>query len=264
MVRGVLGGVIVHEPDERLTARTAALVLQARNVPVADVYAARSIIEPVAARLVAELTTRVSASRELRRLIQDQEDVFHEPERFGRANDRFHERLVALTGNQTLNIVAAMLNEVIARAVTAMAQPAPSDVSTTTRRRELTSQTKLVELIAQGRGDDGGAEFGANPLEGRRTDSCSVEGRHRRSIALPCTAEDRRRPGPRGHPCRTTVGGVVGKAERSGCLARLPGAGWSPEPGYSEEVDSAFRSVAVQADGKILGPGPSDPRSGRS
>ena len=154
VVRGVLGGVIVHEPDERLTARTAALVLQARNVPVADVYAARSIIEPVAARLVAELTTRVSASRELRRLIQDQEDVFHEPERFGRANDRFHERLVALTGNQTLNIVAAMLNEVIARAVTAMAQSAPSDVSTTTRRRELTSQTKLVELIAQGRGDE--------------------------------------------------------------------------------------------------------------
>ena len=32
VVRGVLGGVIVHEPDERMTARTAALVLQARNV----------------------------------------------------------------------------------------------------------------------------------------------------------------------------------------------------------------------------------------
>ena len=154
VVRGVFGGVIVHEPDERLTARTAALVLQARNVPVADVHAARSIIEPAAARLVAELTTRVSASRELRRLIQDQEDVFHEPERFGRANARFHERLVALTGNQTLSLVAAMLNEVITRAVTAMAQPATSDVSTTSRRRGLTSQTKLVELIAQGRGDE--------------------------------------------------------------------------------------------------------------
>jgi GntR family transcriptional regulator, transcriptional repressor for pyruvate dehydrogenase complex len=154
VVRGVFGGVIVHEPDERLTARTAALVLQARNVPVADVHAARSIIEPAAARLVAELTTRVSASRELRWLIQDQEDVFHEPERFGRANARFHERLVALTGNQTLSLVAAMLNEVIARAVTAMAQPATSDMSTTSRRRGLTSQTKLVELIAQGRGDE--------------------------------------------------------------------------------------------------------------
>ena len=61
---------------------------------------------------------------------------------------------MALTGNQTLSLVAAMLNEVITRAVTAMAQPATSDVSTTSRRRGLTSQTKLVELIAQGRGDE--------------------------------------------------------------------------------------------------------------
>ena len=154
VVRGVLGGVIVHEPDERLTARTAALVLQARNVPVADVHAARSIIEPVAARIVAESTSRASAGRELRRLIKCQEDVFDDPEQFGPANAEFHERLVALTGNQTLSIVAAMLNEVIARAVTAMAQSAPSDVSATTRRRGLSSQTKLVELIAQGRGDE--------------------------------------------------------------------------------------------------------------
>src|SRR5215469_3718883 len=38
VVRGMLGGVIVHEPDERMAARTAALVLQARNVSLADVY----------------------------------------------------------------------------------------------------------------------------------------------------------------------------------------------------------------------------------
>src|SRR5262249_16766090 len=41
VVRGVLGGVFVHEPDQRMTARTAALVLQARNVSLADVYDAR-------------------------------------------------------------------------------------------------------------------------------------------------------------------------------------------------------------------------------
>ena len=31
VVRGVLGGVVVHEPHERMAARTAALVLQARR-----------------------------------------------------------------------------------------------------------------------------------------------------------------------------------------------------------------------------------------
>ena len=47
VVRGVQGGVVVHRPDHRLTARTAALVLQARNVSLADVFDARTIIEPV-------------------------------------------------------------------------------------------------------------------------------------------------------------------------------------------------------------------------
>src|SRR5262249_10238631 len=37
VVRGMLGGVVVHKPDHRMAARTAALVLQARNVPLADV-----------------------------------------------------------------------------------------------------------------------------------------------------------------------------------------------------------------------------------
>ncbi|WP_307875411.1 FadR/GntR family transcriptional regulator [Frankia nepalensis] len=52
--RGVLGGVFVRHPDERLAAHTAALVLQARNVALSDVHVARSHLEPLAARPVAE------------------------------------------------------------------------------------------------------------------------------------------------------------------------------------------------------------------
>src|SRR5919204_1845603 len=37
VVRGVYGGVVVHQPDRRMTARTASLVLRARNVSLADV-----------------------------------------------------------------------------------------------------------------------------------------------------------------------------------------------------------------------------------
>ena len=58
VVRGMLGGVVVHEPDHRMTARTAATVLQARNVPLADVYEARALIEPVAVHVVASLRSR--------------------------------------------------------------------------------------------------------------------------------------------------------------------------------------------------------------
>src|SRR4051812_10453859 len=104
VVRGVRGGVVVHAPDERMTARTAALVLQARNVALADVWEARSLLEPIAAKTIASMRGRSSAIKELRGQIEEQEAAIEDPEKFGVANAAFHERLVALAGNQTLSI----------------------------------------------------------------------------------------------------------------------------------------------------------------
>jgi len=150
VVRGVRGGVVVHEPDQRMTARTAALVLQARNVSLADVYDARGILEPAAVRVVAASRRRKAAAAELRPLIAEQEEVIEDPAAFGRANARFHERLVELGGNQTLGIVAEMLNEIVARAVTAVSQAEPARDSVSTRRRGIRSQERLVDLIEAG------------------------------------------------------------------------------------------------------------------
>lgn len=154
VVRGVRGGVVVHEPDERMTARTAALVLQARNVPLADVFDARALIEPTAVRVIAASRSRKSAAAELRGLIDEQERVITDPEAFGHANARFHERLVSLAGNQTLTIVAEMLNEIVERAVTAVSQSDPGRDSESVRRRGIKSQARLVELIETGAASD--------------------------------------------------------------------------------------------------------------
>jgi len=148
--RGVLGGVFVHEPDQRMTARTAALVLQARNVPLADVYDARSMLEPIAVRVVAESRARRAAAAELRRLTAEQEKVIEDPEAFGVANARFHARLVALAGNQTLSIMAEMLDEVVTRAVTAVSKTGSRTDSVAIRRRGIRSQRRLAELIDAG------------------------------------------------------------------------------------------------------------------
>jgi DNA-binding FadR family transcriptional regulator len=152
VVRGVRGGVVVHEPDERMTARTAALVLQARNVALADVYEARSLLEPIAARTIASARGRVGAVKELRRLIDEETIAIEDPEKFGVANAAFHERLVALAGNQTLSIVAEMLNEIVTRAVTAVSQADDTVGSLSTRRRGIRSQERLVDLLEAGDG----------------------------------------------------------------------------------------------------------------
>lgn len=150
VVRGVRGGVVVHAPDERMTARTAALVLQARNVPLADVWEARRLLEPLAARTIAALRHRRTAVDELRDLVRRQEEAIEDPEEFGRANAAFHERLVALAGNQTLAIVAEMLNEIVARAVTAVSKEGDVVGSLATRRRGIRSQQRLLELLEAG------------------------------------------------------------------------------------------------------------------
>ncbi len=66
VVRGVHGGVRIHQPDHRQAARTAALVLQARNVSLADVSEARTILEPAAVRIVAQSRGHKGAAKELR------------------------------------------------------------------------------------------------------------------------------------------------------------------------------------------------------
>jgi GntR family transcriptional regulator, transcriptional repressor for pyruvate dehydrogenase complex len=152
VIRGVQGGVVVHRPDKRLTARTAAIVLQSRNVPLADVFEARTILEPAAARLVASGRNRKTHARTLRALIEEEEAAIGDPEAFGQANARFHEELVEMTGNQTLTIVAEMLNEVVARAVTIVSQ-SDGNGSSATRRRGVRSQQRLVELIEAGEAD---------------------------------------------------------------------------------------------------------------
>jgi len=153
VVRGVLGGVVVRAPDVSVTARTAAVLLQSRNVTLGDVHDARSVIEPAAARLVASgsSSSRKAAVADLEQLVEQQRLVIDDPEKFGRANAAFHEQLVVLAGNQTLAIVAEMLNEVVARAVTAVSQRGSRD-SEATRRRGIRSQERLLELIAVGAG----------------------------------------------------------------------------------------------------------------
>ncbi|CUU58238.1 DNA-binding transcriptional regulator, FadR family [Parafrankia irregularis] len=144
--RGVLGGIFVRHPDEQATARTAALMLLARNVSLADVFVARSHLEPLAARRVADLDTRLAAVAELEALIAEQEAVMGDAGAFARVNAEFHQRLLALAGNQTLAIVAEMLTDIVARSVAA-AQDRGVAGSLANRRRSVRSQRRLVELI---------------------------------------------------------------------------------------------------------------------
>jgi GntR family transcriptional regulator, transcriptional repressor for pyruvate dehydrogenase complex len=162
VLRGVRGGVIVHEPDERMTARTAAMVLQARNVSLADVFEARAQLEPLAARSLSASRGRRSAVAALRALVAAEEAAIDDHDAFAVANAGFHERLVALGGNQTLSIVAEMLNEIVVRAVAAVSRSDQNGASVATRRRGIQSQRHLLDLIEAGDGAKAEAHWRAH------------------------------------------------------------------------------------------------------
>jgi GntR family transcriptional repressor for pyruvate dehydrogenase complex len=150
VLRGAGGGVVVHEPDQRMMARTATLVLASRNVPLEDVFAARTLVEPLAAGALAGMRARRAVVDELRALVKAQEDCINDPELFAAANAAFHERLVSLAGNETLGLFTEMLNEIVTRAVTEVSRGEDSVGSLSVRRRGIRSQLRLLELIKAG------------------------------------------------------------------------------------------------------------------
>lgn len=150
VVRGARGGVIVHEPDHRQTARSFSLVLQARTVPLSDVFSTRTIIEPAIVRMLAGSRGNKSAAERLRELIAAEEEVVDDPEAFAEANAQFHEELISMGDNQTLSIVYEMLDEIITRAVAAVGMNDGDGASVATRQRGLRGQRRLADLIEAG------------------------------------------------------------------------------------------------------------------
>ncbi|MFV2173795.1 FadR/GntR family transcriptional regulator [Actinomadura sp. LOL_016] len=150
VLRGVHGGVIVHRPDQRMTARTGSLLLRSRNVSLADAFEARALLEPLAARAIAARRHRRTAVAELRALVDGQEAAIEDPEGFAVVNTRFHERLVSLGGNRTMAIVIEMLNEIVVRSMASVSETGDVVGSPATRRRAVRSQRRLLQLLEAG------------------------------------------------------------------------------------------------------------------
>jgi GntR family transcriptional regulator, transcriptional repressor for pyruvate dehydrogenase complex len=160
--RGSRGGVVVSTPDIAVAAKDFGLLLQMSGTTLADVYRARTVVEPPAARMLAErrsptdvddLNATVGA---LAVLVNDgaQNADFRE---WSNAAYRFHDLIMERSGNQTLAIFSGVLREVVARHMSRA-------VSSSDDRAEIEGQfkktirafAKLVKLVETGDAD--GAE----------------------------------------------------------------------------------------------------------
>jgi GntR family transcriptional regulator, transcriptional repressor for pyruvate dehydrogenase complex len=152
--RGTYGGVIARRPDERYTQKAIMTVLESRGVTLADVYECRTIIEPASALRLAESKARKTNVRKLEAIIDLEEQSIDDPAEFAANNVKFHELLVAASGNQTLTLLAEILHEIVEQAVTLLTERDSTAKGLARRRRGVEAQRRLLELITSGNGSE--------------------------------------------------------------------------------------------------------------
>jgi DNA-binding FadR family transcriptional regulator len=149
VTRGSRGGARVHAPDIQAAARYAGLFLQYRQATLEDVQAARAIIEPPAARMLAERRD-ATACEALRALIEQEKAAMDDGPAFAELSTQFHELVMELAGNQTLALVVGMLHDIIERHAESSLQ---AQMNVRSLKKSIRSQEKLVELIEAGDAD---------------------------------------------------------------------------------------------------------------
>jgi DNA-binding FadR family transcriptional regulator len=156
--RGARGGAKVTRPDYGVVASAAAMALQTRGATIQDLFEARSLIEPRAARLAAERRPK-PAAKVLRAHVEYEFEVINDFVPVTRAIAEFHKLLMEQCGNEALAVFGIALKDVFERSMlTAQRNIRPERETDriASLRYGLRSHMKLVDLIEAG--DGPGAE----------------------------------------------------------------------------------------------------------
>jgi GntR family transcriptional repressor for pyruvate dehydrogenase complex len=146
-------GARIMAPMVGVAARYVGVLLQFSRTTLADVYEARSVLEPAAA---AKLAGRRSAQdlADLRQCVVGLEKMVAEGDpvadapAWSQATTRFHELVLERAGNQTLALQSAVLREVVSMHLAIIAHRS-NDPAKSVRdfRKSLRSCRKLIDLI---------------------------------------------------------------------------------------------------------------------
>jgi len=164
VTRGARGGAVVHRPDIGVATRHISFILQSSGATLVDVYRVRMLVEPVAARVVAESGSK-NASRLLRACLNEGQARFDNDVAYGAALAEFHNKLIELAGVPVLSLLMGMLNDIFARFWEAMTANAGREADNApAKRRGLRALEKLIDLIEKGDGPGAEAHWRAHTV----------------------------------------------------------------------------------------------------
>jgi DNA-binding FadR family transcriptional regulator len=153
--RGARGGAQIKAPSVDLLSTAFGHLLQAEKTKLSDIYTARCVIEPMAARLAAE-TRPQEAAAALQAHVDREFRVLDDRPKVATAVAEFHNLLVRESGNTTLALISSALNAISERHLAMVhLRKDPTESVASRRERSLTgfrSHRKLVRIIATGDG----------------------------------------------------------------------------------------------------------------
>ncbi|BBZ59123.1 FadR/GntR family transcriptional regulator [Mycolicibacterium monacense] len=155
--RGSRTGAKVRVPGPEVVARPAGLLLALSGTSLTDVMTARIAIEPYAAGLLAENGSQ-QAHRELQRLI-DEIPTAWETGGLAAASTELHRRLVELSGNATLTMIAGMLHEIFEKHMTTAFQGVQNVVPKAQYSKLMRSYVRLAVLVSERKGAEAEAHW---------------------------------------------------------------------------------------------------------
>jgi len=149
--RGNIGGSVVHTPTPEDAANMFGMVMHARRVTLDDLARALRRLEPVCVALCAQREDRMeTVIPRLRDIHARMEPTIDDGLAYIRASREFHEAIVSLCGNRTMQILLGMVEALWARQEQLWAERSVHEVGSETRLLGVREHRHLIDLIADG------------------------------------------------------------------------------------------------------------------
>lgn len=162
---GTRGGARVKAPTADGVAKAAGLALQANNVTLQDVYGARALLEPPAARIAAEERPEEASSALRAQILEEyrleETRIDGAPALRARAVADFHRILLEQCGNFTVALMGQALQEVVVKHLLYAHRYQRAEVRASYPPLAVgyRSHEKLADLIAAGKGVEAEAHW---------------------------------------------------------------------------------------------------------
>ena len=151
--RGVRGGARVQVPSVGAAARQVGLVLQYRGALLSDVYEVRAVLEPAAARMAARRRTSADLTR-LQEVLDRHRESVEDPAAAVAADAEFHRLIVELSGSETLQVLTAMVTDIIREGDRAYTESHDWRHEQELAKIAVRAHARLVELIRKRSGEE--------------------------------------------------------------------------------------------------------------